>query len=144
MSFVIGPTVTTNLTAPPPWYMTRCMVWPWAKVKGYGVVWMDGTSRSVHRVMYEQVKGPIPEGLQLDHLCRNRACFNPEHLEAVTSQENNRRAAPFRPVVANRPRSERCHVGHLYDEENTAWVRNRRRCRACHRVAQQRYRARKG
>lgn len=69
-----------------------CWRWTGAHVsKGYGSFWLDGKAQPAHRVVYELVKGKIPEGLHLDHLCRNRWCVNPEHLEPVTLQENNRR-----------------------------------------------------
>ncbi|WP_411732175.1 HNH endonuclease signature motif containing protein [Paeniglutamicibacter sp.] len=66
-----------------------CWVWTAAKVKGYGKF----QKHRAHRWSYEHLVGPIPEGLTLDHLCRNRACVNPEHLEPVTVEENVRRAA---------------------------------------------------
>lgn len=77
-----------------------------------------------HRWSYEFHVGPIPEGLDLDHLCRNRGCVNPDHLEPVTREENIRRA--FATVT-------HCPSGHPYSDENT-YVRPgtvHRKCRAC-------------
>lgn len=73
--------------------------------------------------------GPIPDGLDLDHLCRNRACVNPAHLEPVTRQQNIQRS----PLVGAKTH---CAKGHAYDEANTGWTKNhngnlRRWCRAC-------------
>ena len=65
--------------------------WLWTKgidTNGYATVPWGGKSRSVHRISYEAFKGKIPVGLEIDHLCRTKRCVNPEHLEAVTHQEN--------------------------------------------------------
>ncbi|WP_079154378.1 HNH endonuclease signature motif containing protein [Streptomyces subrutilus] len=114
MSFEIGPRITTNLLAPAPWYMTRCMIWPWHKVNGYGYILVAGKGHRVHRFMYELVNGPIPEGLVLDHLCRRPACFNPEHLEAVTQKENVRRGNAGK----NSSDKTHCPQGHPYAGDN--------------------------
>ncbi len=115
-----------------------CWNWTaWKNQKDYGRFW-DGT-RSVmaHRFLWEQMNGVIPEGFELDHLCRNPACVNPQHLEVVTRSENILRG---RAPELNRQRQlskTHCPRGHAYDKENT-YIRpdNRgRECRACHVVA---------
>ena len=78
-----------------------CLWFPGAKTNdGYGQVHLGGKTVQVHRLVYEQCKGPIPEGLHIDHLCYNPACVNIEHLEPVTQAENNRRAAARRRALA--------------------------------------------
>lgn len=73
----------------------ECWTWTGAvSTSGYGVIGVSSTATDyVHRAAYRAWVGPIPAGRHIDHLCRNRLCANPAHLEAVTQAENNRRAA---------------------------------------------------
>lgn len=98
---------------------------------GYGFWCVDGVVFSTHRLAYELAIGPIPTGLTIDHLCRNRACCNPHHLEPVTNRENVMRGAGFGAINA---RKTHCSRGHEYTPENTyrrpdgpGW----RKCRTC-------------
>lgn len=69
-----------------------CWNWQWSTgSKEYGQLRDTGKTKRAHRVFYERAKGPIPKGLVIDHLCRNKRCVNPDHLEAVTQGENCRR-----------------------------------------------------
>ena len=73
-------------------YPTPCHVWQMATDRdGYGWDHVEGRIKYAHRLAYECAKGPIPEGLQIDHLCRVPSCVNPDHLEAVTPRENRYR-----------------------------------------------------
>lgn len=108
--------------------------WEWTagkRLNGYGRFWVDGKNVSAHRWSYEYFIGPIPEGLQIDHLCRNRECCNPKHLEAVTCQENLLRGNTF---AARNSQKTHCKNGHPFDGRNTGTsVRGHRYCRACQR-----------
>jgi hypothetical protein len=109
------------------------LCWEWQGLKlpaGYGVLkGLPGSPKSqllAHRVSWEINIGPIPSGLCIDHLCMNKSCVNPAHMELVTRGENSMRAMLGR---------THCKHGHLFSEENTAVGRNGRRvCRACSRA----------
>jgi len=112
----------------------ECWVWTGAKSDGYGQVRLKGNARSgyVHRLVYEHYRGPVPDGLQIDHLCRNRACANPSHLEPVTQRENLLRGATITAAAAARTH---CTKGHPLDGRrkggrycltcSRAWTRDR-------------------
>lgn len=102
--------------------------WNWTASKtasGYGQIWDGQRVAFTHRYAYELLVGPIPEGLTIDHLCRNTSCCNPAHLEAVTQAENNRRASA---VITQ------CVNGHSYLEGGHLYIRpdrGHRQCRTC-------------
>lgn len=109
-----------------------CWEWQGTTRYGYGLIWAAhvGGARLAHRMSYELYVKPIPDGLHIDHLCRNRCCINPAHLEPVTQAENNRRQ-PISAGTINRDKTH-CPQGHPYDQTNTYWLSgNRRDCREC-------------
>ncbi|MBP5913182.1 HNH endonuclease [Streptomyces sp. LBUM 1486] len=109
--------------------------WLWTGVLtlgGYGRIKVQGRNALAHRVAYEEWVGPIPEGLDLDHLCRVRNCINPAHLEPVTHAENTLRGEG---ITAQQAQQTHCKRGHAFDEENTYVWRNTRICRQCRKNA---------
>jgi HNH endonuclease len=119
---------------------TPCILWPGrVDEDGYG---RGYRGRLAHRLEYANARGPIPEGLTLDHLCRNRACVNPSHLEAVSLAENLRRR------IASAPAPPRfCKSGHEFTPRNTyrrppSAHGGARQCRACNLAAVRRYQER--
>lgn len=111
-----------------------CWLWMAATDRGYGRFGVtSGRMVAAHRWSYEQVVGPISEGLTLDHLCRVRNCVNPAHLEPVTLEEN----------LARIPARTHCPKGHAYNEANTYYSppnpntgRRTATCRTCNREKQ--------
>lgn len=110
--------------------MEGCWEWHAAKnSEGYGRYYFDGKARPAHRLAYEAMRGPIPTGLQIDHLCRNRACVNLDHLEPVSGRVNVLRGEG---PAARCARVTLCPQGHPYDEANTyITTKGKRNCRAC-------------
>lgn len=106
--------------------------WEWTRsrnVRGYGVASVNGKQRPAHRVAWEFLVGPIPEGMQLDHLCYNPPCVNPDHLEVVTPRVNSLRSRT-RP---GQSRKTHCINGHRFTPDNT-YIRKdtaSRQCRTC-------------
>lgn len=119
---------------------TECWNWQWTKSDGYGMVWTPNGMRRAHRVYYERARGLIPEGYDIDHLCRNKACVNPDHLEAVPHRENVRRGMA---QWAENARTQTCKHGHPMTPENTYNNPSRKGfkvCRTCFRQHDERRR----
>jgi len=113
--------------------------WNWTGTvsrNGYGLAHRGRTSMTAHRFVYQCHNGPIPAGLELDHLCRNKLCVNPGHLEPVTHAENMRRHAPFDQRVL----SANCKYGHPLDGIRTR-PGGGRYCKTCIRLNKRRQRA---
>ena len=109
-----------------------CWIWEGRTNKGYGRLRINGQSFYVHRVYYEMQVGPVPAGMELDHLCRVKLCYNPAHLEPVSHRENILRGVS---PAALHARATHCKRGHPFNHENTYHERTRigvgRRCRRC-------------
>lgn len=123
-----------------------CLLWTGTTDKnGYGVVWVDGKYRRIHRVMWEMYEEPIPDGLVLDHVkdrgCTHKNCASVAHLEPVTNQVNVLRGDT---IPAAHAAKTHCDNHHKFTEANTYLAPDgARNCRACRREADRRYKARK-
>ena len=111
-----------------------CWVWTGALSSGYGNFWSNKKAYRTHRVAYIEFVDEIPSHLELDHLCSNKSCFNPDHLEAVTHQENINRW--FNHIGSDK----QCKNGHSRNRENTRYDtlasgRTQVACRPCDRIA---------
>lgn len=122
---------------------TSC--WRWLgsiQSNGYGRCWDGRRSTYAHRVLFETLYFPIASKRDLDHLCRNRWCVNPDHLQPVTRSENLRRGLAGENVAILQRLKTHCPRGHIYDESNTRHANGRRHCRACARARYHRNKSR--
>lgn len=119
--------------------MSGCWIWlgPFRDSKDYygGLSYKGKVDRS-HRFVYSYLRGPIPKGLLLDHLCRNKICCNPDHLEPATWATNIARGEGVAPKNLAKTH---CPQGHGYTVENTYIWNKQRFCRACHYTHSMRY-----
>lgn len=104
-----------------------CWQWRGAVSSGYGMLWVERRMVPAHRVAYELIVGPIPDGMVIDHLCRNHGCVNPDHLEPVTNHENILRGIS---ATARNARKPLCSLGHPFDRVAKD---GRRLCMTCQR-----------
>ena len=120
---------------------TGCWQWTGSlKPHGYGHFGADGKLYRAHRWAYEFFRGPIPKTLCLDHLCRNRGCVNPQHLEAVSLGDNIRRGN----TGLHMKRKTHCPQGHPYSGKNLYInPRGKRNCRICAKVSYRKFMSRK-
>jgi len=108
--------------------------WEWqdtiSSITGYGRIWKNGKNVMAHRFSYEFFNGPIPEKMTIDHLCKNRKCVNPFHLDLVTRHENASRGGN---EIANNKLKTHCPSGHEYNRNNTYLTKKGyRQCISCH------------
>ncbi len=118
---------------------TGCIETTKVNADGYGRLWVNGSNQLAHRALHELLIGPIPDGFQLDHLCRNRACVRLSHLEPVTPVVNVRRGETGKHMAVR----THCPQGHEYTAENTRLSGGSRSCRECGRIGERARRARR-
>ncbi len=118
--------------------------WEWVgtiDIGGYGRIYWRGKSKPAHRIVYETLGGKVPAGLVIDHLCRNRRCVNPSHLEVTTQKINVLRGVG---TPAMNAKKTHCPQGHEYSPTNTRFQSGGgRECWVCRRLGRAKYRRRK-
>jgi hypothetical protein len=115
--------------------------WNWTAsltADGYGHLWWQGTMTTAHRTVYELTAGALPDGMVLDHLCRNRRCVNPDHMRVVTRKQNSLENSES--VTAVNAAKTHCHHGHALD---MTYPDGRRWCRTCKRMSDTRSNAKR-
>ena len=117
-----------------------CWLWRTPREDGYGRIQIGWTRKRAHVWTWEAINGPVPEGLVLDHLCRNRACVRLDHLRAVTPRDNTHAPGSLAIAKAHADRTH-CPKSHPYSEENTRVAAGKRRCRTCINAARRAKRA---
>jgi hypothetical protein len=107
-----------------------CLIWTGKTAHGYAQTTWQGVPRYVHVIAYELAHGPVPDGMEVDHECNRRACFEATHLRAMTHRDNVLRSETAPPAV--NARKTHCPRGHGYTPSNTYVAPNgSRQCRAC-------------
>lgn len=120
------------------WVWTGCRSTDHKGEKTYGSFYYREHMMRAHRLTYEWFVGPIPDGLQIDHLCKNKGCANPAHLEVVTQRENMLRGSQIQRAREWAARITHCPHGHSYAEYGFD-DNGHRKCRQCSRIRQRRY-----
>lgn len=118
-----------------------CWMWTGGTAEGYGMFWLNGTNLHAHIVSFTWAKGEIPEGQERDHLCRNRPCVNPDHLQAVSHWINTARGEG--PAAQNLAKTHCGTCGAEFNDENTYYYQGGRYCRPCMRRRNREWWARK-
>lgn len=108
---------------------TSCWIWHGGTGRGYGIIRVNSKKQiGAHVYSYILFKGNLPENTEIDHLCKNKLCVNPEHLEAVTHKVNVERGSS---EIGRNSKKTHCPKGHEYTAENTLTISGKRYCRAC-------------
>lgn len=123
--------------------ITSAGCWQWIGAKqptGYGTLWNGSRPEQAHRISYRHYRGDIPAGFDIDHLCRNRGCVNPDHLRAVPHRENMRVSDT---VMGRNAAKLFCKRGHAFEGDNLRIIKGTRQCRACMNIRAAAYRQRR-